>query len=158
MGWFDRLRNATPAGVASGAAAGVVQGTLGAIGQTAIDIRTAITGEAPIDATARAELEMKLAEIEASVLLGQAETNKIEAQSTSIFIAGWRPCIGWICAVGIGVEYIIRPVADWIAAMVGKTVETPALDVGQLIALVVAMLGIAGYRTLEKSSGSVGLH
>ena len=158
MGLFDRLRNATPAGIASGAAAGVVQGTLGAIGQTAIDIRTAITGEAPLDPDKRAEIEMKLAEIDASVLLAQAETNKIEAQSTSVFVSGWRPMIGWICAIGIGVEFIVRPVADWIAALCGKTVQAPVLDVGQLIALVVSMLGIAAYRTLEKANGSVGLH
>lgn len=153
MGLFDRLRGVTPASVASNAAAGAVQGTLSAIGQTAIDIRTAITGEAPIDATARAELAAQMAEIEASVLLAAAETNKIEAASPSLFVAGWRPFIGWTCGVGIFVSFVVQPIVNWFVAE-----ALPVLDIGQLIALVVSMLGLGAYRTVEKANGSVGLH
>ena len=153
MGLFDRLRGATPASVASNAAAGVVQGTLGAIGQTAIDIRTAITGEAPIDATARAELAAQMAEIEASVLLAQSATNQIEAASPSKFVSWWRPSIGWSCSLGIFVSFVVQPIVSWFL-----TDALPVLDVGQLIALVVSMLGLGAYRTYEKRAGVVGSH
>jgi hypothetical protein len=158
MGLFDIFKSATPAGLATAATSGAIQGTLGAIGQTAIDIRTAITGEEPIDAAAAAELAVKAQQIQADVLLAQAKINEAEARSASVFVAGWRPALGWICATGIGIEFIVRPLADWIAALCGTTVATPTLDVGQLIALVVSMLGIAAYRTVEKANGTVGIH
>lgn len=153
MGLFDRLRGATPAGVVSNAAAGVVQGTLSAIGQTAIDIRTAITGEAPIDATARAELAAQMAEIEASVLLAQSATNQIEAASPRFFVSSWRPFIGWVCGIGIFVSFVVQPIVSWFVAE-----QLPVLDMGQLIALVVSMLGLGAYRTVEKRAGVVGSH
>lgn len=153
MGLFDRLRNATPAGVASAATAGAVQGTLGAIGQTAIDIRTAITGEAPLDPVKRAELEAKLAEIEASIALAQSETNKIEAQSTSVFIAGARPAVLWVCVLALFYNFVARPVlvACGVAA-------APEIDAASLWPIMGGILGLGFYRTVEKSNGSVGLH
>ena len=153
MGLFDRFRNPA-ATVAAGTAQGLMQGA----GELALNIRTAITGEAPIDGDARAALAVQAQKIEADILLAQAKINEAEAKSTSIFVAGWRPALGWICATGIGIEFIIRPVADWVATLCGTTVATPTLDVGQLIALVVSMLGIAAYRTVEKANGTVGTH
>jgi len=158
MGLFDRFRNVTPAGIASAATAGAIQGTLGAIGQTALNIRTAITGEAPIDGDARAALAVQAQKIEADILLAQAKINEAEAKSGNAFAASWRPLLGYTCVIGIAIEFVVRPVADWVAAMFGATIATPTLDVGQLIALVVSMLGIAAYRTVEKANGTVGVH
>jgi hypothetical protein len=78
-----------------------------------------------------------------------AELNKVEAQHRSVFVAGWRPAIGWICAIGIGFAFIGNPLLDRFCE--GKPVEVP-LDM--ILELVIAMLGMAGLRTVEKLKGS----
>jgi len=149
VGLLDRFRNANPV---SAATSGVVQGTLSAIGQTAIDIRTAITGEAPLDPEKRAEIEAKLAEIEQAAQQGQVDINKIEAASSRLFISGWRPFLGWTGGLAIAYNFIARPL------LVAFGVEAPAVDTAALWPVILGMLGLGAYRTVEKSNGSVGLH
>jgi hypothetical protein len=89
----------------------------------------------------------------------QAKTNQQEAKHPSVFVSGWRPFLGWVCGVGIAFEFIARPLLIWVNDMISLVLgnprmpQPPALDVEQLISLVVAMLGIAGYRTYEKQKG-----
>ena len=78
----------------------------------------------------------------------QAELNKIEAQHRSIFVAGWRPAIGWICALGLGFAFIGNPLLERFIG--GEPVEVP-LDM--ILELVIAMLGMGALRTLEKIQG-----
>ena len=77
-----------------------------------------------------------------------AEMNKIEAQHRSLFIAGWRPCVGWICAAGIGFAFIGNPLLE--RFVVGDPVAVP-LDM--ILELVLAMLGMGALRTFEKVKG-----
>jgi len=125
---------------------GAVVESLGAAGTLAKDIRVAITGKEPID-------PMQFAALEAQLMIAQTEINKGEAAHPNLFVAGWRPMIGWVCALGIAMEFLVRPMVQWFWHE-----ELPILDVTQLIALVIAMLGVAGYRTIEKANGSVGKH
>ncbi len=148
MGIFDRFRNPGAA-----LAAGTAQGLMEGAGQLALDLRTAITGEEPISAEAAAGLAVQAKQIEADILLAQAKIGEAEARSTSLFIAGWRPFLGWTCGVGIAIAFVVQPVVQWFVER-----ELPVLDIGQLIALVVSMLGIAAYRTYEKANGTVGTH
>ena len=78
-----------------------------------------------------------------------AELNKVEAQHRSVFVAGWRPAIGWICALGIGFAFIGNPLLQRFVG--GEPVVVP-LDM--ILELVLAMLGMAGLRTVEKLRGS----
>lgn len=75
-------------------------------------------------------------------------TNQAEAAHPSIFVAGWRPAVGWICAFGLAYAFILQPLLAWFAAIVTVPVP-PVLDVEQLIALLVGMLGFGAYRTYE---------
>ena len=77
-----------------------------------------------------------------------AEMNKIEAQHRSLFVAGWRPCIGWICAAGIGFAFIGNPLLERFVP--GDPVVVP-LDM--ILELVLAMLGMGALRTFEKVKG-----
>lgn len=77
-----------------------------------------------------------------------AEMNKIEAQHRSIFVAGWRPAIGWICAFGIGFAFIGNPLLQRFVG--GEAVNVP-LDM--ILELVLAMLGMGALRTFEKVKG-----
>ena len=79
--------------------------------------------------------------------LAQVELNKVEAGHRSIFVAGWRPAIGWVCACALGWHYVGSPfVAVWIKDM-------PDLETGTLMELVIAMLGMGALRTTEKLMG-----
>lgn len=86
----------------------------------------------------------------------QIEVNKAEAASTSTFVAGWRPWIGWVCGMAIAIQYLVGPLANWGMALAGKKVSFPSLDVGTLWPLITGMLGFGGFRTYEKVKGVPG--
>jgi len=132
------------------------RGILEGIGGLARDVRGALTGE--LDAEKRAELALKAQEIEAGINNVQAEINKTEAEHKSVFVAGWRPALGWICAAAIGYHFILSPLAVWIARLCGATIDPPVIDVASLMTLVVGMLGLGAYRTYEKTKGVQGQH
>ncbi|WP_430396943.1 3TM-type holin [Ferrovibrio sp.] len=83
----------------------------------------------------------------------QVELNKIEAAHRSVFVAGWRPAVGWVCAAGVAWAYIGHPVFTWAAALWSPGIQAPGIITDNLIELVLAMLGMAGLRTLEKATG-----
>jgi len=85
--------------------------------------------------------------------MAQMEVNAAEAKHASIFVAGWRPAIGWICGAGIGWNFVIAPFAEMIARWVGWKGLMPELDIAMLVALVTTMLGSSGLRTWEKMNG-----
>lgn len=77
----------------------------------------------------------------------QAEINKIEAQHRSIFVAGWRPAIGWVCAIGLAFPFVINPLVEWVGF------AGPSIDMDRLMELVIALLGLGTLRTFEKLTG-----
>lgn len=86
----------------------------------------------------------------------QAQVNAIEASNKSIFIAGWRPFIGWVCGSGLAIQFIINPFVTWIAALAKHPVAFPALDLGTLMTLLFGMLGLGAMRTFEKVQAAPG--
>lgn len=129
-------------------ASGGIQGLLGGIGTLAKDIRTAITGDDPVK---RAEVEAKLLELEAASQQGQMAINLEEAKSESLFVAGWRPFVGWVCGTGLAVQFLILPVL-----YAFNLAEPVALDFGELITLLLGMLGMGALRTYDKKQGLNG--
>ena len=123
-------------------AKGGLEGLLGGVGELAKDIRVAITG---IDPIKQAEIQAKLAELEAASAQGQVMINLEEAKSDNIFVAGWRPFVGWTCGAGLALQYVMLPVLY--AFEIAKPV---ALDFGELITLLVGLLGMSTLRTYEK--------
>ena len=92
-----------------------------------------------------------------SLVQGQLEINKTEAQHGSIFVAGWRPFIGWVCGAALVWNFIIQPLLLWVAWMMpdlGIDMSTaPKLDSGELMTVLLGMLGLGGLRTYEKRLG-----
>lgn len=78
----------------------------------------------------------------------QAEITKIEASHRSIWVAGWRPAIGWVCAVSLSFPFVVNPVMQWLTGDTG-----PVLPTDSLITLVLALVGLGGMRTFEKVKG-----
>lgn len=79
----------------------------------------------------------------------QVEINKVEAGHRSLFVAGWRPAIGWICGFALAWGWIIAPVLQFFY----PEQKMPAIAIGEAISLIMAMLGMGALRTYEKSSG-----
>lgn len=103
------------------------------------------------------ELHQKgeLAELNARVKLlsGQLEINKAEAQHKSVFIAGWRPFVGWTCGVGLLYASILEPLMRFIATMAGYSGEFPVIDTTLTMQVLLGMLGLVAARTREKEKG-----
>lgn len=99
---------------------------------------------------AQAELVKMQLNGELQQLAGQLEVNKTEAAHQSVFVAGWRPFIGWVCGVALAYQFVLRPVITWAVPSIGYTVaEMPGLD-DNLWELMFGMLGLGGLRSYEK--------
>ena len=88
-----------------------------------------------------------------SLDLAQAQTNLEQAKHPSIFVAGARPAIMWICAFGLGWQFVFQPVAVWEIAVSGIDVVLPIIETEGLLSLTLALLGLGGMRSFEKSKG-----
>ena len=84
---------------------------------------------------------------------GQLEVNKTEAAHKSLFVAGWRPAIGWICGLGMASNFLIIPIANFVLALTGSTILVPLLDTGEMMPVLMGMLGLGAMRTYEKKQG-----
>jgi hypothetical protein len=84
---------------------------------------------------------------------GQLAVNAAEAGSGSVFVAGWRPAVGWSCATGVFVQFVAAPLIEGISGQLGHPVKIPPLDMGTLMMLLGGMLGIGTMRTAEKIKG-----
>ena len=84
---------------------------------------------------------------------GQLEVNKTEAAHKSLFVAGWRPAVGWICALGMASNFLIIPIANFVLALTGSTILIPLLDTGEMMPVLMGMLGLGAMRTYEKKQG-----
>lgn len=103
---------------------------------------------------AKEEMETRMLDAMTSLVQGQLEINKAEAQHGSIFVAGWRPGIGWICGIALGWNFIIQPIITWAAFATGYDLAgAPTLDTGELTTILLGMLGLGGLRTYEKRLG-----
>ena len=84
---------------------------------------------------------------------GQMEINKTEAAHKSLFVAGWRPAIGWICGLGMASNFLLIPIANFVLALTGSAIVVPLLDTGEMMPVLMGMLGLGAMRTYEKKQG-----
>ena len=127
--------------LAAGAAGGVFSG----IGGLFKDIRSAL---GKVDPDKAAEVEERLAAAETALLQAQMAINLEDAKSNKWWQAGWRPAVAWVCAGGLAIQFMIEP----LLALVGVVPKVP-FDSGQLMAILVPILGLGAYRTYEKKNG-----
>lgn len=113
-------------------------------------------------AKAQAQLDLmklaqsgELAQLDADLklALGQLEVNKAEAESGSLFVGGWRPAVGWICASGLLYQLMLAPLFGWVAMNAWQWLPPPKLEMDTLLTLLFGMLGLGAYRTVEKVRG-----
>ncbi|SOB60626.1 conserved protein of unknown function [Pseudodesulfovibrio profundus] len=103
-----------------------------------------------------------MAELTAHVklVMGQLEVNKTEAGHKSIFVAGWRPFIGWVCGAGLAYQFLVYPLLTWLWSLLiafsiipATAIYPPALAIGTLVSLIGGMLGLGAVRTVEHIKG-----
>lgn len=118
-----------------------------------------IVGKAIPDADKKNEIKYKIEELKDQAdarvhaeRMGQIEINKAEASHASIFVAGWRPALGWVCAAGAGAAYVMIPLFGAVQAWWAGT-PIPVYDVSNLMTLVAALLGLGGLRSFEVAKG-----
>lgn len=104
-------------------------------------------------ARAKQELTLELVRIDAEERMSQVELNKVEAAHSSIFVAGWRPFIGWVGGLSLAWTFLVHPLITWVATVSGYTGTFPVLDTDPLMTLVMAMLGVGAMRSFDKVKG-----
>lgn len=104
--------------------------------------------------------ELEAMRMESQALNAQAEINKVDAASGNWWQAGWRPAAGWICVFGMGYSYLLQPLLPWFMKItslwLGFKVEVPTLPdiaTGDLMVLMMSLLGVAGIRSFDKLKG-----
>jgi hypothetical protein len=86
-------------------------------------------------------------------VMGQIQVDTTEAGNANLFVSGWRPFVGWTCGVGVAYSFIVEPLGEFIAKLCHYTGTFPALDVSNLMTLMMGMLGMGYLRTKEKMAG-----
>ena len=117
------------------------------------------------DPQAQAQMQLELAklkqadnfkQIDAALQMAQQQTdiNKAEATSGSLFIGGWRPACGWVCAIAFGYHYVVQPSLAFTLSAFGVQVVLPQFNMDTLMTLLMGMLGLGGMRTFDKLKGT----
>lgn len=120
------------------------------VGNAAVSLRTAITGDLPPETQAR------LRGAEAQLARATIELNKADAESPRWFQAMWRPALAWVCVTAIFLQVLVRAVWQWILAYTGSDVVLPPLETGEVVVLLGYLLGYGWARTFEKRHGVQG--
>mgnify|MGYP000373197850 CR=1 FL=1 len=136
-----------------------IGGIIEAVGKVADDLFTS-DGERLKADLAAMSIGLEAAKVDADLIKGQQEINKEEAKHASVFVAGWRPALGWTGVAGIAYQYLAYPFLTWAWAWMQATGWVPSsvnpppmLNNESLMVLLTGILGIAGARTFEKVRG-----
>tara|TARA_R100001163_G_C5012950_1_gene158246 strand:+ start:99 stop:509 length:411 start_codon:yes stop_codon:yes gene_type:complete len=105
------------------------------------------------DKDLKTKLQAELKQQMVSLDLAQAQANVEQAKHPSIFVSGSRPAIMWICAFGLGWQYVFQPVFVWGIAVSGADIVIPVIPTEGLMTLTLSLLGLGGMRSAEKFKG-----
>jgi hypothetical protein len=108
----------------------------------------------PVQA-AQAQLELlKLQQNgDLATMVAQTDINKVEAASSSMFVAGWRPFVGWVGGFGLAYAAILEPILRLIATLNGYTGEFPVIDTTITMQILFGLLGLGAMRSYDKMKG-----
>ena len=85
------------------------------------------------------------------LMKAQIEVNKVEAASSNLFVAGWRPFIGWTCGLGMFGNFITIPFSNFVLALVGMDIVIPLVPLETMMPVLMGMLGLGAMRSFEKT-------
>lgn len=136
-----------------------IGGIIETVGKIADDLHTSDQERAQMAIEER-KLDLEAQRVAQTVDLAQTEVNKAEAGHASLFVAGWRPAIGWIGGAAMAYQFLAYPLLQWGWAVMqsrgiipAEFAAPPVMASDQLWVILSGILGIAGMRTYEKRSG-----
>jgi len=88
-----------------------------------------------------------------ATMVAQTDINKVEAASSSMFVAGWRPFVGWVGGFGLAYAAILEPILRLIATLWGYTGEFPVIDTTITMQILFGLLGLGAMRSYDKVKG-----
>jgi hypothetical protein len=148
---------------------GAASGLFAGLGSLISTVTGAITGKTPLTPEEQGKVMERLSALQAqavtleqAIAAGQADIDKIDAASSNPIQRLWRPCVGWVCVLGLGYQFLFCPVLPWILQVVAILTKhpalvipsLPALDTGTLMPLLIGILGLGTMRTIEKIKGA----
>lgn len=125
---------------------------LGQVAGLIQDVFDRVLPDKDAEAERQAEIFLKAQAIDAQIATAQAAINQQEAANSSLYIAGWRPCVGWTCAGAFAYHLILQPLLTYVMAVFGYNFPLPVFDSGLLSTILMGMLGLGTLRTVEKMS------
>ena len=141
-----------PLGAAAGSLLGHALGTDGTSPDAVLQAVTDPAAFAKLQAL-QIGLEQQRIAADAAAQAGQLKINAAEAANQSLFVAGWRPGIGWVCAAAFAYAYILQPFGAFAAALAGYHGTLPSVDISTMMPVLLGLLGLGGMRTVEKVKG-----
>ena len=103
---------------------------------------------------AKQQIQLELVNNVNEIAKAQIEVNKQEAAHRNVFVAGWRPFIGWVCGTAFAYHFVLQPICVFVLAANGISLDLPSFDMGALMTVLTGMLGLGGLRTFEKMKGT----
>jgi hypothetical protein len=83
----------------------------------------------------------------------QASVNAEEAKNSSVFVAGWRPFVGWTCGASFALNVVVLPLLNFVIVANGGQAVVIPMDTNLIMSVLFGMLGLGGLRTFEKIKG-----
>lgn len=114
------------------------------------DLATTVIGKIWPDKSDQEKQQLAAA---VTLVQGQIAINQAEASNPSIFVSGWRPAIGWVCGMACAWNWVGLPVVKMAMAIYGHPLALNPADIGEMMPILLGMLGLGGLRTAEKING-----
>lgn len=122
------------------------------IGQV-IEVADKVLGKFIPDKNLKMKLQKEMTMAFHDANLAQIQLNKQEAAHKNIFVAGWRPFVGWTCGIALAYHFVLSPIIETILIAFGIATDLPSFEFSQLSSILMGMLGLGGLRTYEKMKG-----
>jgi hypothetical protein len=121
-------------------------------------VEQTVAGMTPAQLVQMKELDnqfnLEMAKVGISLDLAQIAVNTTEGANASVFVAGWRPFVGWTCGVGLAYVAIMEPIARFIAKVgFAYNGAFPVIDTSLTMQVLIGMLGMGAMRSMDKKNG-----
>lgn len=103
----------------------------------------------------REAAKLRVLELESAGKLAQIGVNTQEAKHSSLFVAGWRPFIGWVCGLAFTWTFLLYPIIQVAVLALGVPIDLsllPVVDLSEMMPVLLGMLGLGAMRSWEKKS------
>jgi len=133
---------------------GLIDFSLDGVGGLLTSAREAITGEKIKDPTEMAKVALQLEQLEGALKQGHLKINEQEARNPRLFVAGWRPFIGWGCGFALLYASVFEPIMRFTAVLMGYNGSFPVLDTSITMQVLLGILGLGAMRSHDKLKGT----